>query len=298
MAWAVAGLALGASAVLLFVPLPRSFEGGWRSTLQNLGHVPLFALLTVALWPVCRRRWYPPALLALVLAALVEVVQPFVGRSGELEDFLLGAAGIGAAACALRALEGPRTRPRLALHGLAALALVAAPLLEAGPVLLDAAEGFLDFPTLADFEAPRRLGRWDCRQADLDRAERPDRTPPFAGRVVFLPGPADYPSVQLRHVRRDFTGYRRLCWSFTVIGEPLTLVFSLRGGPDATGRTSHYQFGRTLPPGDHVVAMDLQEAALLARPRALDVGDLWWSQLFVVRPAEARAIELWRVWLE
>jgi hypothetical protein len=297
-AWITAGLALAATALLLLLPLPRRLEGGCRGDLMNLGHVPLFAGLTFGLWAVCGRRWYPPALLSLALAGLAEVVQPSVGRTGDFADFLRGAAGCLAAASLLRAAEGRRSGPRLTLHALVALALVAIPVFEVGPTLVDAAEGFADFPTLADFDAPRRLRRWECHQAGLQLVRRADRSPPFALRIEFRPGPSPYPSATLQHISRDFTGYRHLCWSFTVEGEPLTLVFSLRGGPDEAGVTSHHQFGRTFPPGDHVARMELPDAALLARPGSLDLGDLWWSQLFVVRPAEPRVILLWRVWLE
>jgi hypothetical protein len=44
--------------------------------------------------------------------------------------------------------------------------------------------------------------------------------------------------------------------------------------------------------------MDLDRAALLAEPDPLDHSDLWWSQVFVVRPTGPRIIYLRRVWLE
>src|SRR5262245_48642774 len=88
--WILPALILATATLLLLVPLPRQFDSGWRAQLLDFGHVPLFALLTLALWPVCSKRWYPPALITLALAALVEVVQTFVGRSGDVPDFLRG----------------------------------------------------------------------------------------------------------------------------------------------------------------------------------------------------------------
>src|SRR4051812_41449700 len=90
---AAAGLALGAAALLLLCPLPRDWEGGWRGQSFDLGHVPLFAALTAALWRGRGGAWYVPVLPALALAALPEVVQPYFGRSGSLADFLRGGAG-------------------------------------------------------------------------------------------------------------------------------------------------------------------------------------------------------------
>jgi hypothetical protein len=180
----------------------------------------------------------------------------------------------------------------------AAVVVVAFPAIDAGPRLLDAAEGLTDFPTLADFDTDRQLLRWHCQQAILNRAPDPGRPSRFTGRLEFHPGTSPYPGAMLEHVRRDFAGYRRLCWSFTVEGGPLTLVFSLRGGPDGAGRTSHFQFARRFAPGEHRAEMDLTEAALLAEPAPLGRADLWWSQVFTVRPQEVRVIHLHRVWLE
>jgi hypothetical protein len=294
----VACLALALAGLLLFCPLPRAWEGGWRSELCDFGHVPLFAVLTLALRRAVGGPWYRPVLVTLALAALVEIVQPFVGRTGSLADFLRGAAGALAAGALLRAAQGPARWLRLAGHGLAAAALVAYPVVEAGPGLLDAALGIADFPTLADFRSDRQLLRWHCRQAELVRIADPDRPGSFAGRIEFRPGPETYPGATLEHVVRDFSGYRRLCWSFTVEGGPLTLAFSLRGGPDAGGQTSHFQFARTFGPGEHRVEMDLATAARQSEPGPLDTTDLWWSQLFIVRPSEPHVICLRRVWLE
>lgn len=295
---AVAGAAVAATAMLLLAPLPRAWEGGWRGQLLDLGHVPLFATLTLTLGREGGGRWHWPTLLALTLAALAEVAQPFLGRSGSVADFLRGAAGVLAAATLLRAARGPRTWPRLVGHGLAALALVALPVGLEAPKLLDAAEGLRDFPTLADFRADRRLLRWECQQAMLTRVEAPGNPGERAGRLEFRPGPAPYPGATLEHVVRDLRDYRCLCWSFVVEGGPLTLTFSVRGGPDSGGVTSHYQFGREYGPGEHTAVMDLSRAARLGEEGPLDLADLSWSQVFAVRPREATSVYLLRVWVE
>jgi hypothetical protein len=291
-------VAAAGTCLALLAPLPRSWRGGWQSQFLDFGHVPLFAGLTVALWAAFRGPWYRPALVAIAAAALAEVVQPTFGRSGDLLDFLRGGAGALAAAALIRFGQGPRSWGRFGGHALAALALLAWPAAEAAPRLLDAYEGGRDFPTLADFEAPRRCLRWQCQQANLDRVASPSQPGAWAGRVELLPGPSAYPGAQLEHVRRDWRGYRRLCWSFTVEGGPLALVFSVRGGPDARGRTNHFQFERTFAAGEHQVDVALAEAAARANPDRLDLSDIWWSQVFTVRPSAARVIYLHRVWLE
>jgi hypothetical protein len=294
----LAALALAGAGALLLVPLPAHWHGGWRGRLFDLGHVPLFAALTALLGRALGGGWLRPTFLAVAAAALGEVAQLLVGRSASLSDFLLGASGALAAGLVLRAGERPAARLRLAAHSLAALALVAAACAGPAPRLIDAAEGFADFPTLADFRTPRQMHRWRCEQAELVRVPDPDHPGRFVGRLTFRPGPADYPGAMLEHIVRDAGDHRRLCWSFTVEGEPLTLVFSLRGGPDAAGVTSHYQVGHTFGPGTHRAEIDLALAAARARPDPLDHADLWWSQVFVDRPARPRVIYLHRVWLE
>jgi hypothetical protein len=117
-------------------------------------------------------------------------------------------------------------------------------------------------------------------------------------RLEFRPGPEDYPGASLEHVVRDWSGYRRLCWSFTVEGGPLTLSFSMRGRPKDGGSANHYDTERTFPPGEHRAEVDLATAAEKARPGRLDLSEVWRSLVFMVRPAAPRTITLHRVWLE
>lgn len=286
-----------ASGIALLTPLPHAWEGGWRSRLLDLGHVPLFALLTALAWRLLGRRWLAAALAGTVVAALTEVAQHFVGRSATVSDFLHGAAASCGTGLLLNLRTPPRTVVRLVWAGPLGLALLGYPVAELGPELLDSAEGYHAFPTLADFAHARRLERWETRQADLSRVPDPDVPGGYVGRLEFRPGPADFPSGLFAHVRRDFTGYRRLCWSFRVEGHPQQLVISLRDGSRRDG-TNHYQFGHTYPVGDHVARMDLAVAREKSEPGKLDMTDLWWSQIFTIRPPEAGVVYLRRVWLE
>ena len=185
---AVAILAVVLTAVLLLMPLGHTGEGSWQSTLLDLGHVPLFAALTFAL-AAALRPWYTPTLSTVVLAGLAEVVQPRFGRTGDLLDFLRSAAGALAAGATLRAWYGPRTPARLTIHGLVALALLVWPLASTAPRLLDAYDAWRDFPTLADFAAPRRLLRWGTQQATLERIPSEQFPGAWEGRLEFQTGP-------------------------------------------------------------------------------------------------------------
>jgi hypothetical protein len=286
----IATAAVLTAAVLLLVPLPDSWSGAWQGHLQDLGHVPLFAGLTIALHAGLRRPLYQCVLIAVGLAALAEVVQGAVGRSGSWPDLLRGALGALAGAALVRAWAERRFANRLAIYLLAVVALVAWPVLTAAPHLIDAAEGHRDFPTLAAFETDRELVRWVPWQATLDRVEG-------GARLVMQPGPETYPCASLRPVQRDFRGHRWLCAEFTTEGEPYNLYLSMRTGV-AGGGTTHVDVGRVFPPGRHRVRLDLDAIGPKADPVPLELDDVRYVQFFVVKPKEPRAVLIHRVWLE
>lgn len=298
-------VAAGGLAVVLFlllVPLPRSWQGGWQGKLLDLGHVPLFAALTLCLWAAFRGPWYWPAAVGVVVAGLGEIGQLLLparmGRTADVPDFLRGAAGALAAGLVIRAWQGPRTRPRLLAHAAAVLLLVAWPVAEVTPWLLDAWEGYRAFPTLCAFDAGGPSRRWQCEQAMLTCVSDPTSATGWAGRLEFLPGADEYPSAALEQVVRDWRGYRRLRWSLVVEGGPLTVVFSVRDGPDARGRTSHFQVEQDYTAGAHEGGVDLAPAAARARERVVDLSNVRWVQVFVYRPKSPRVIRLHRIWLE
>jgi hypothetical protein len=285
------------AAVLLFAPLPVGWQTGWRAKLLDFGHVPLFAVLVVALRGGLGLRLGWSVVVAVAAAGLVEVIQPAVGRTGDWGDFIHGTLGALAGAAVVRAIECRHRRARAVGCLVLAAGLVAWPVVEVVPYLADAVEAHQAFPVLAGFETDRELLRWECRQAELTRI--PYRPGGWVGRLDLFPGPHDYPSAALRPVVGDFRGYRSLCCGFRVVGDPLELVISVRSGTPDRHRTTHAQVGRTYAAGDHVVRLDL--AALVAaaeEPDPLDLSDVRYVQFFAVRPTATRTVFLLLVWLE
>jgi hypothetical protein len=272
------------------MPLPESWNGAWQGHLQDLGHVPLFAGLTIALSVGLGRPLYQCVLIAVGLAALAEVVQGAVGRSGSWPDLLRGALGAFAGAALVRAW-GERRSVKAAIAYLAVVvALIAWPVLDAAPHLIDAAEGYRDFPALASFKTDRELARWVPWQATFAREGD-------SARLVMHPGPETYPCASLRPVKRDFRGHRWLCAEFTTEGEPYELYLSMRTGT-AAGGTTHVDVGRVFPPGRHRVRLDLDAIGPKADPVPLELDDVRYVPFFVIRPAVPRAVVIHRVWLE
>jgi hypothetical protein len=288
-AWLVPPVAAVAAAGLLLMPRPARWLGVWHGELLDLGHVPLFAALVFILRFGAGLALGRSVLLVVGFAALAEVVQPWFGRSGGWADFLTGALGALAAAAAVRAREA-RGWARVA-YAAAAVAAVAWPVAEAAPYLADTFDGREAFPVLADFSTDREFRRWVGDQAELTRAG--------AGlRLDLLPGPEPYSSGALRPVVPDFRGYRWLYCSFEVVGGPLELVFSVRSSVPGRDGTTHAQAEAEYAGGRHIVRLDLAALAARARPAPLDLSDVRYVQLFILRPTEMRTVVVSRVWLE
>jgi len=290
-------LAVGIVAALLLLPLPDPWSRGWRGSILDLGHVPLFAALTLA-WVRRDRSPLPPALCAAGLAGVAELVQAGVGRNPDWGDFLRGVLGALAAAAGVAAWRARRTPRRAAGFVLVVAGLLAWPLLDIGPRLLDAARGYRDFPVLADFRTDSELVRWEPAQAVLTRTADPDRPDGWVGRLELQPGPEPYPGASLEPITGDFRGYRRLCCSFGVEGGPLEVVISVRSGAGEGRPTTHYQTGRVYGSGPHTVRLELPEVAPRARPRPLDLSDVRAVQFFTTDLTQPRTMLIRAVWLE
>jgi hypothetical protein len=292
----VAGIMIGLVVVVLLIPLPAHWHGTWQSKFFDLGHVPLFTGLTLILWWCLGVSWVWPALIGVLLAAATEIAQLHTGRSGNVPDFVRGALGVLVAVALIRAWQRPRTWRGLCCHALIVLALIAWPLLDSGPYLLDAYEGWRSFPVLADFRTPGEMLRWHTQQSILSRTRGHDGG--WRGHLELLPGPAEYPGAVLEPIMHDFSRFRRICWSIATEGEPPSLVFSIRSGRDGANPSNHYQFPRTFQPGEHRVEADLKAIVPQAVPARLDLTNIIALQIFMVRPERATTVYIRRVWLE
>jgi len=164
-------LLLGAAgavlAVVLFGQIPG--RGRWAAELGNSAHGPAFAIVTLILIALLRRvpgrnasilRDYSLAIaVALLLGALIELMQLAIGRDASFSD--LGRDTLGALAATgfftlvdprVRALSSRRpTRLIGVLVGVASAAIVFAPLIVTGAAYL---QRHRNFPTLVDFSSP------------------------------------------------------------------------------------------------------------------------------------------------
>ena len=286
----VAAAALLATVGLLLAPLPPTLLGPWQGKLLDLGHVPLFAVLVVVLRLTFRVSLVWPLLVAVVVAAGAEVVQPRFGRTRDWVDFAGGALGAFSGVAALLAWKSRRSPRRLALFLLLTLALPAWPVAHALPYIRDTIAGRRAFPVLIDFTTDDQQLRWEVKQATVGRD----------GAVELRPGGDVFSWFAFRPVKGDFRGYGYLCCELEVVGESVDLVTSVRTAAGGGSRTNHAQVGRRYPPGGYVLRFELAalEAWAEKRGEPLDLADVRWIQFFVVKVPAPRTVVMRRVWLE
>jgi hypothetical protein len=192
---AVLGLAFAA----FLLPLPHGWSAGWRGELTNRMHAPLMGLCFAAMaalfhrWGAANRwRLLAAATAIAVMAALVEWVQPWFGRTASLEDFLWGMAGV--VGGWLWQVAGAR----LILRLVAVVCMFGPPLVWYSQVALIQAEAHRLFPVLADGTHPRLQTLWTIEPVQLGAA--PDS--------LLLARDADHPaSFHLDTLHRDWSDF-------------------------------------------------------------------------------------------
>ncbi len=240
---------LAALACLLLVPLPNGYRAIWFGDLSDMVHVPLFAIITFLLVRFCWPNWrLTVVVIAFLLAAGAEVVQPLFGRSASWRDLAYDTVGIAIAMVTLQ-----RQWP-LPWRSALVAALLMWPLAHVGPVLLDGYRAWRSFPVLADFDGPFCDRRWLRKRVRLQ---------PAGGVAVveFEAAPEQGAGMILLPVVRNWTGYQRLVIDFSFEGEPLLFLISVRDGKKLPPEVPRFDLWRHYQPGKHHVEIDLEELA-------------------------------------
>ena len=231
-------------AVALALLPARGIVDGWAvSSLLDALHLPaawiVLAVLVRALPPAWTRwqRIGGAAIAVTLLALLVEVVQPSVGRQAELGDLLVGGVGVGVGVGWFASRSWSR-RPRAAARMLGVLITLAAvsPALRDGQTIL-ARDRLL--PVLFDARAPVAARAWfpagDEGPPVIERS--PASTTPHWR--IAMDGP--WAGLQYEADSQDWWGYEALAIALVNPGAPVELRLRvddrLDGGSRA--RSSH-----------------------------------------------------------
>jgi len=298
----VAGVAGGLSSVLLF---PFSQAGRHWSELFNLAHAPSFFLAFLfaaaimdpasiglpASWPRILRmgvaRLLILASVLLVLGALCEVLQQFVGRSTSLSDVLSNGCGLiaGMLWCLGRLATAKTRRMAASLVSVCLLIIPSwAPVFE----LLECRKQNLKFPLLASFERPRELNAWHAHEATIEQS------------IVWLSDGTASMQVNglagTQHPGADFLGLISDWHQFAALeldvfnpgNKPLSLRLSIFDRHHYTsGNDPADRFGRAieLPPGEAThIRIELADIKHAPADRLMDLNQIESMNLFTVRP--------------
>lgn len=245
--------------LVLFGKLPD--DGRWAVDVANSAHGPAFALVTlivITLLRITRRQQAGPALdycvataIALVLGALIELLQLATGGDTSFDDFLRDALGA-VAAVGFFVLIDPRVRA-LPLHrpvqyagllaGIVCSAILIAPL-----AITTAAyrQRHHSFPTLVDFSSPLSTYFLDVHSAvTVDREELPSGMTGGAHGVIGLHtqiAGKNWWGVALREPYPDWRGYERLALDLANPTDvPLLLRVQIRDRRQHRERRSGYR---------------------------------------------------------
>ena len=265
--------------LLLLVPVPVDNLAIWAGEVSDFLHVPIFAALTYLLARFCfPRQRYVVVLVAACLAIGAEAIQPFFTRSASWRDAIYGLLGVGIAA-ALLMQSWPKTA-RLA----AVLVLAALPVGRTAPPVIDAVQGWLAFPTVASFEGLFATSRWHLRNAHMralgDHARLLTRGNSTAGSGgVLIP------------IVRDWSAYKHLEFDFSLEGQPVVFLVSIRTGSKLPREQAHYDLVERYAPGQHHISIDLQSMKPVGNDTPLELDRIQ-SLLLIAFDEEPRTIDI------
>jgi len=265
--------------------------------LMDFTHIPLMAILAVItlLAPVFPKRtglaWRmaATAIFVVVFAGVIEIIQPYFGRTKSLDDFLNGALGT---ALGLAAVEMWRAPGRLRLVCL--LLPLTGAVYGAIPALSEfrgIVWRFWHFPLLADFESSAELSAW----RGIDGAElHPSLLNATSGgrslQVEFQGG--NLPGAEFLPGQLDCRGYRSLEFDAFNPGAPFPLVLRVDDdGPHGTvADRAHWSV--VLASGRNHVRVPLAELEHAPKSRALHLNAVRRMVFFVLAHNDRHAVFL------
>jgi hypothetical protein len=278
-----------------FVPAWGGTSGRLGAYSKDWAHFPLFAglaALLLFLWP----RRHQSALLkasrvagsALVLALLVEIIQPLAGRSATVTDWLLGAAGSMAAVAVYLALRSSSWHGRRGLILASAFLLLAAttPILL---ILVDRLSAWRAFPLLDSFERPVESSRWRPDGCVLERVEEHATHGRYALRMTVPERQDGTLGAYLNDGAMDWRGYRQLTLDVFLESDSARGLLILLDDQLGAPRRERAVMNVELKPGQNRVAMDLPSLAFTVEGRPLTLDHIASMGLYVksARPGDA-----------
>jgi VanZ family protein len=289
--------------ILLFYSGPgdslRSVTQAW-----NLGHIILFAALSVIIWhhggKFLPRKFLPLLIILLLLTLLAggttEVMQIFSQRTPDIADIWRDCLGTLIAAAFLLPASTSLYSSRQRKFQFLVIFLTIITLIPLGKALIDETIARHQFPLLADFETPFELARWEQGEIDHQLARHGHSS------LKVLLTTAQYSGDSLLYFPSDWSQYATLHFSVhNGTKTPLAIVCRLHDRYHAkSGNAYHDRFNRrlTCQPGWNAFAIPLKEIRNAPTGREMDMAAIINLRIFTVCLTQPVIIHLDYFYLE
>ena len=285
-------------AVVLFVPLP--IRGRIMTSISDLLHAPLFALISACVFGFARNRISCPAINTMLICwALVvgfgvvtELLQPVFGRDASAQDIWANTCGASAGILWTYAssMRPQGLRKVLVLVGcLVILFAVAKPIL----TLTDTVIQRLEMPRIASFERAGELSRWSWQECNVKRIREHATHGSWALCVDLETGKS--PLVSLDHPVVDWSQFQKLVIDVRLSnGPPLNLIVRIEDIFVGDEYPDEFHQITRLSPGENRLDVALSDVAA----GQIDLHRVWFLQLITDSPTSPRTLYFDNIRLE
>lgn len=195
------------------LPLPEGWNAGWRAEFLNRMHVPMMGICCVVLEVLFRtstarnkHSLLSAALSSCLLAALVEVIQPWFHRTADIGDLIWGLAGITVGTLWNIAVMFHSSLPRAIIRVLAMVSLLSPPLGWAAQVMMASQAADRQFPVLTNFTEHLGGFFWSMEPAEDSYSQQIKRH----GQMILERTSQKAASAHLDTLDRNWTHFDRL----------------------------------------------------------------------------------------
>lgn len=273
---------------LLFIPGLERSSDRLSAYCFDLLHFPLFGILSVLLirglaFAGVRAKYLLAIAGMALLVMLVEVVQPYVGRSAEWRDLWLGLAGCLFAVFCCVASETPKALWKQ-LAGFVAFLSLAGSLLPIFLIMKDARACNLQFPLLGSFETGTEIGRWEANGCRMARSTRWFSDGKYSLQLDVIE-PMPYPGTFLVEGMRNWRPFNRLCFDAFVPASNTVAIWVRLDDKLCAPYSDRVQLLYSLNPGSNQVCLSGSELTQTPGGRTLDLEHIisfgiFWAQGF------------------
>jgi VanZ family protein len=299
--------------VLSFIPFGGGVYHAFVEAVTDAGHFPAFFLLALLIFAALSRSGLPPAqricatlIPALLFAFLIEVIQPLVGRNGEMSDFYRGSLGALFAALAVALWRLPRSSTRvllLTLHILSFLFLLLIFSLPAYGEFRALQWRSANFPLLGCFTDNHELRLWRPIGAATKRAIAPaasDNRECGTLSVQTKNGDVSYPGASYDAGGFDWSPFTVLLFTVCISDSKLALGLRVDDDKDCGEFEDRFNQSLAIERGCTAVKIPVQDLRVGPKNRELNLHSIRRLLIFVdsVKHQESTRFELREVRLK